>query len=105
MDNLNQNPMATPKETKSWGPMIGLIVILALIIVGSVYFFLSEDKLSTSGEPSVADIENDLEKLRSQSESDELADIEADLRATNLSDLDAELDAAGRELDLITQGM
>ena len=94
------NPVGSEKPVEkktSWGPFIGLIIILALIIVGSLYF-LSQDKVSAPTTESNSDIEDDLQGLRAQGSSDELADIEADLEATNFDNIDAELNLAEEEL-------
>ncbi len=107
MDNFGTNqtnpgsPVPGNKSAKSsLGPTIGLIIILAMIIIGSLYFFVNDNGTlrPTSDEPNVTDIERELGDLRNLDESDELSAIMADLEATNLDNLDAELDAAEQEL-------
>lgn len=92
-------PTPSQEQKTSWGPIIGLVIILALIIAGSFYFF-SKDQNDTPvpPEPSIEDIESELLDLRTQGQSDELGDIEADLEATNLDNLDAEVGLIEEEL-------
>jgi hypothetical protein len=89
MDTFNPNqmpPMQTQTEKKSVGPLIAVIVILALIIIGGLYFL----KERSSQEVYVPTEQNDAvtESLNQQSTSDDLNSIEADLNATNLDSLD-----------------
>lgn len=102
-NNQNANSQTPSGDSKSWGPTIGLVIILALIIVGSLYFFINDESPigPSANEPSVTDIENELGDFRSLDDSDELASIEADLEKTDLSNLDAELEAAAREIEEI----
>lgn len=101
----SSNPSMPPKsssEQKSWGPAIGLVVILLIIIAGSFYFFKggtprSEVTPTPGEEPSIEDIEGELMMLKEQGETDETADIEADIEATDVSGMDAELDLAEQE--------
>jgi len=104
-EQFGQNTSATPpqgsSEQKSWGPAIGLVVILLIIIAGSFYFFRGGtprgEVTTQDGEPSIADIEDDLIMLREQGESDEVADIEVDLEATDISEMDTEVNLAEEE--------
>jgi len=87
----NTTPTTTSLEKKSsWGPVIGLVIILALIIIGGLYFLMQDQNVPEN--PEANNSEQDLNDLRSQSSSDSLAEIEADLESTNLDNLDAELD-------------
>ena len=65
------------------GPVIGVIVILAIIILGGLYFWSQR-----AGNDAVID------EINTQSGSDEASDIEADLNATDIENLDAELNAS-----------
>lgn len=107
-EQLGQNSPNSPtpsqgqSEQKSWGPAIGLVVILLIIIAGSFYFFRGGtpkgDAPNQEAEPSITDIEDELQSLREQSESDEVADIKADLDDTDVSGLDEELNLAEDEV-------
>jgi hypothetical protein len=83
------------------GSIIGIIVIIAVIILGGLYFWgkrVEEAKLRQSivEENAVATQEtvpvDEATKIKGTSQSDELNSIEADLNATNLEDLNPELD-------------
>jgi hypothetical protein len=85
--NPNQMPIAPNQPvTKSMGPLIAVIVILALIVIGGLYFL--KERVSqpvytpTTGGDSITD------SLNSQGSSDELNSIEADLNATDVNNLD-----------------
>ena len=90
MDTFNPNqmpPMQAPMEKKSMGPLIAVIIILALIVLGGLYF-LKERSSQNSTIP--AEITGDpiTNSLEQQGNSDDLSSIEADLNATNLDNLD-----------------
>lgn len=111
--DLNQeNTPPTPEleEKSSWGSAIGIILIVAIIVIGGLYFWgqkiderLSEFE-SNNTDITVEDILNapdsQLEALsEEQSTSTDITDIEEDLDTTNLDNLDAELDAIDAELN------
>lgn len=83
----------TPGKTNaSWGAVIGVILVLALLIVGAFYFWgkrVSESTMNTEA----------IEALEMQSDSTEAEAIEADLAAESPDEFDAELDAAFAELE------
>ncbi len=84
--NPNQMPPlgeTTPK--KSTGPLVAVIVILAIIIIGGLYF-LKTRMSAPIYEPTANDAMT--ESLRNQGSTDDLNSIEADLNATNVNDLD-----------------
>lgn len=105
MDTFNPNQMPGFQgqvEKKSSGPLIAVIIILALIVVGGLYFLKERASQNTYvPESSVSDPIT--ESLMQQSSSDDLDSIEADLNATNLDNLDqgaaviqAELQSGGQ---------
>ena len=123
MDQMNQNMPTgnenTPQESqpmgqgdgeptsaeggkKPMGPIVGVVIIVIVLIFGGLYFWgsqLSEEKEMTA-EEIAAQEDTMLIKLQEQSASDEIADIEADLNATDLEGLDAELDQIDQDLNL-----
>lgn len=99
MDNLNQNqmpPMMAEPEKKSSGPLIAVIIILALIVIGGLYFLKARSSQDIYTPPAVET--SDVDTLKQQSSSDTLESIEADLNATNLDNLDQGAAAIEAEL-------
>lgn len=72
------------------GPVIAIVVVLAMIILGGLYFWGERSNMDTYGAPS---IEQTVESISTQSSSDEVSDIEADLNDTSVEDLGSELDS------------
>jgi uncharacterized protein HemX len=100
-------PAPAPEEKSSWGSAIGIILIIAIIIIGGLYFWGQkiDERLSEfeAGDVTVEDILNapdsQLEALsEEQSTSTDITDIEEDLDTTDLDNLDAELKAIEAEL-------
>jgi hypothetical protein len=69
----------------SAGPIIGIIVILAIIILGGLYFWgqRADDMIDESNEPVIV-----------QPENDDTSSIEADLESTDVDNMDADLNAS-----------
>ena len=82
-------PNIAPQGDGSVGPVIGTIIILAVIVLGGLYFWgqRSQERAMTEVE-----LETTLEEIENQNSSDSPADIEADLRATEIENIDAELE-------------
>ena len=93
-------------QQKSMGPMLGIVIIVVLLVLGGFYFWGTQIKdksqVQENAEVTAEDIANQedtaLENLNTQSTSDEIDDIEADLDATDLESLDSELDAFDQDL-------
>ena len=116
MDQMNQNMPTqnenTPQESqpgkpeegekKPMGPIVGVIIIVIVLVFGGIYFWgakISKESAITA-EEITAQEDPALIKLQEQSTSDEIADIEADLDATDLEGLDAELEQIDQDLSL-----
>lgn len=114
MDNMQQNPASSPSspagapmgnmETggeKSMGPLIGSIIIVVILIAGGFYLWnkeMTEDEMAGEDNMMMDDsgttmMEGDVKTkaLETQNTSDETSAIEADLNATDLNNMDAEL--------------
>ncbi|MES2134790.1 MAG: hypothetical protein V4449_00935 [Patescibacteria group bacterium] len=102
MDQMNQTPetsssQVTPMTPKthaskdaSLGPIIAIVVIVVLLALGGWYYLTQVD--GTLDQQSAAQAKADeaaIENLKTQGTSDELADIETDMNATDLSSLDS----------------
>lgn len=77
--------------------IISLLAILALVLGVFAYF------LSTGYLKSDKSIDRELSKVENVSTSDEVADIETDLNATDLNNIDAEMNQIQSELDAAVQ--
>ncbi|OHA89620.1 MAG: hypothetical protein A3C70_02595 [Candidatus Zambryskibacteria bacterium RIFCSPHIGHO2_02_FULL_43_14] len=85
MDEQNNINAGTEENSgSSIGPIIGIIVILAIIILGGLYFWNQRADVT----------DQTVESINTQNVSDEAAAIEADLNATDIENLDAELNAS-----------
>jgi uncharacterized protein YdgA (DUF945 family) len=88
--------MEQPKS--SIGSIIGTIIIIAVIILGGLYFWgkrVEETKLQqnlVSDNTEQATTSNEAAVIKSMSSSDELGSLEADLSATKLDNLNPELE-------------
>lgn len=128
MDPMNQNPnvggMPTPnpapapapqmpeEHKSSAGPIIGSVIIILIIVLGGLYLYgdkvglpsmnkgdeqIQEDAGPTADEIS-ASVDQSTVSLGSQGATDAVDEIEADLSATDLNSLDAELANISQEL-------
>jgi uncharacterized protein HemX len=116
--DTNTQEQYTPEETAhmpsspespekgSWGSTIGIILIVAVIVIGGLYFWgqkIDERLSEYEGNITVEDILNapdaSLEAFQEQGTSTDPADIKNELDATNFDNLDAELDAIDTELN------
>jgi len=88
--NPNQMPQVGLVEKKSHGPLIAVIIILVLIIVGGLYFLKERMSQQTYVPPAETTPQEDsvTASLKSQSDSDDLNSIEADLNASDFNNLD-----------------
>jgi uncharacterized protein HemX len=114
-NNFNQNldntsdDQYTPQEPvkeigekihKPIGPVVGLAIIIIIIIFGGLYYWgtqLNRDVLTA--EEIVNQADPTLENLQAQSNSDEISAIEKDLNATELDNIDQELEQIDAEFN------
>ena len=87
-NNVNVNLGATPTGGSSAGLIVAIVVILALIALGGLYFW------NQSAVDQELMNDESFEAINTQSSSDETSSIEADLNSTNVDNLDAELNAS-----------
>lgn len=76
------------------GPVAAVAIVIALIIVGALYFW---GKHEWSGDMTGDASATEVDAIADTSSSDALADIEADLDATALDNLDAELNTLDQD--------
>jgi hypothetical protein len=103
-ENMNQGGAPMPqKETvsqgngdSSVGPVIGIIIIIAVIVIGGLYFW--GQRISNEGEMTTKEIQEQIEddqtaeELEMVGSSDEFVDIGADIDSTNFEGIDSGLD-------------
>lgn len=93
----NANPTSTEPAAPQhgMGPLVGTLIVLAILVLGGVYFLTSETQMPPEPPPVIL---GDANELRAQvtpppSNSDAVNDISADVEATDLNALEAEIDA------------
>ncbi len=92
MEELNNNPL-TVTEDRSSGPIVGVVVIILVLVVGALYFWGAElnKEQSQSAEKIVNGADPVTNSLRSQSQSDSVDSIQADLNNTDLDSLNSDI--------------
>jgi len=86
MEPQNQSVPPLPKKEGGFGSIIGIIIIIILLALGAMYYFTDGiDQIQKNDSMSA---EDEAMMLSEQSSSTNLADIEADVNATDLSGLD-----------------
>jgi len=94
-------------QQSSFGPLVGIAIIVILLIVGGVYFWNTtvdkerqENQLPTilPGDQVLEETDAIVDQLNTQGTSDEVVDIETDLSATELDTLDSDLNDLLNEL-------
>lgn len=111
MDNQNpiQNTLSPEGEKKSMGALIGSIIIILILVLGGLYLYsiriaprieqgqtnqqVIVETDQTAAEAIINAPDETLTQLAAQNTSDEPEAIDADLNATDLSDLDKDLQA------------
>jgi cytoskeletal protein RodZ len=92
MDTFNPGqmpPIGTQNDKKSFGPLIAVIIILALIIIGGLYFLKTRSTQQNTYVPVQNQTEDNITaSLKQQGSSDDLNSIESDLKATDVNSLD-----------------
>ncbi len=87
-----------PQQKSSVGSIIGTIIIIAIIILGGLYFWgkrIEESKETESLVNETSQIESEemeATAIKSVTTSDDLGSIEADLQNTNFDDMKPELE-------------
>jgi len=108
MENENMNPMPAPQMPpmqtgKPMGALIGSIIVITILVLGGFYLWSTKVQPRIEQTPEAGAPINpeeilatpDAEKaaLETQGTSDSVADIEKDLNATDLGNLDKDLQA------------
>lgn len=91
-----QNLVEGTQKDGTVGPLVGSIIVILILLVGGLYFLetlISAQKTEIQTQEVLESQGNTLqiEETVKQSTSDEVEAIEADLRSTNIDDLDKDL--------------
>ena len=88
-ESLNNMGSNSPRAKEgSVGPVIGTIIILAVIVLGGLYFWGQRASEKAMSEAQLGEVVQD---ITTQSQSDEAAAIQADLDTTSVDNIDSEL--------------
>ncbi len=106
-DQVNMNPAPTPNPAPApqpmkpveggAGPVIGTIIILAVIILGGLYFWMQRSNTAdTNVAPTTDTVGTDVDTsaIQAQSSADDTSSIETDLKATDTTTVDSGLNAS-----------
>lgn len=98
-----QSLVESTQKDSSVGPLIGSIIIIIIIISGGLYFLSSlvsikKTEIQTKQETEQQNETIIIEETAKQSSSDSVADIETDLKATNINTVDPKVDELLNEL-------
>jgi flagellar basal body-associated protein FliL len=92
-----------PKKEGGTSGVIAIIVIVVLLALGGIYYLMTSGNAMLPVDevmPTLTDVQNstdpDVQATMQQGSSDALADIEADLGATDLTGLDTEIGNLGQ---------
>lgn len=84
------------------GALVGTLIVLAVLVLGGVYFFLNKQMTAPQTPPVILGDTMPtpaVENTPAPSSSDTVADISADIDATDLDQLDAQIDADLRAIE------
>jgi hypothetical protein len=85
--NPNMNAGGEAPRASRMGSVIATLVLLAVIIAGGIYFWQAHADKAASPTDDAA-----LQEITTQSSSDDAASIESDLKATDVENVDYDLD-------------
>lgn len=91
-----QENVAEPKKERSAGGVIGIIIIIIILLVAVIYLFNTRQ---ATPESIMAKPDKTTTELQTQSQSDKLSDINADLKASDFNNIDAELNQINQQLN------
>lgn len=88
-----QNPDVS--QHSGTGALIGAAVIVVVLALGAYYIFMNDALAPTTPDEEAIQAQSDAQTdaLRQTSNSDATGDIDADLEATNLGDVEGEMNA------------
>ncbi|MEK7179877.1 MAG: hypothetical protein AAB706_00195 [Patescibacteria group bacterium] len=90
-----EQPIQEPRTPSSMGALIGIIIVIAIIILGGMYFWGQR----VDQKENIIEKDTATQSLQNQGTSDDLAAIETDVNSTQLDNLDSELGSIDTELE------
>ncbi len=107
MNDNNRSPIPMTsideRERKPFGALVGSLVVLIILVLSGIYLWTTrivprmtqkgQTIIQTNTETVLPPSDTSTKKLSTQSKSDTVSDIEKDLKATNLDNLDKEIQA------------
>lgn len=96
-NTINQAPQENASQNPGMGALVGTLIVLAVLVLGGVYFFLNKQMVEPQTPPVIlGDATPTLPATQNDpvpSSSDAVNAIDADIDATDLNQLDAQIDA------------
>jgi uncharacterized protein HemX len=88
-----------PNKKTQIGPIIGLLIILTIIVIGTLYFWgqriekiKNKQDIQQTIQTQDQNMDVQIKLLKEQSDSDSVESIEADLNATDFENIDFEIE-------------
>jgi uncharacterized protein HemX len=91
----NTTPQENTSQPHGMGALVGTLIVLAVLVLGGVYFFLNKQMTEPQTPPVILGDNTPIPAYNdpAPSSSDAVNAIDADIDATNLNQLDAQIDA------------
>lgn len=89
--------MMEQDSSKSIGPIIGIIIIILIMILGGLYFWGQRVERTRINQLEGGETSDALSALPTQSGSDDVSSIEADLSAASFDSLGSEMNSVEAE--------
>lgn len=97
----NTPPPPDETEERSIGSLIGIVIIIVILVIGGLYFWGKQINDAQTPEEIATQSDPQTQSLKQQGSSDDIESIENDLEATQLNNLDAELEDMEQEMENI----
>ncbi len=90
----NAQPTISSGSGHAIGPLVGALIVLAVLVLGGVYFLSNKTANVVRNAPPVILGDTDVHAgLPPTTSSDTISDISADVEATDLNELDSQINA------------